>query len=182
MKWEERCKDKKCWNRVNGHGIVGLAKPSKFKALSNYEHLCNTCVDFEICECDCHYPYCYKNPLIDSFKGKIMSISDVEKSKCDGGCDPSYCWNCSSSHSKRLYVSLDVVIHLLHYQQKGEGNNMKEFEEFNKWVKRIQIGCEEMREPPYEGIPTPLPRCNLTDDACRFDVCPKRQKSEEKTK
>ena len=52
---------------------------------------------------------------------------------------------------------------------------MSDFKEFNKWVKRIHTGCSEMREPPYEGIPTPLPKCNLTDDACRFDVCPKRK-------
>jgi len=33
-----------------------------------------------------------------------------------------------------------------------------------------------MSEPPYEGIPTPLPRCNLTDNVCRFDICPKKRR------
>ena len=57
---------------------------------------------------------------------------------------------------------------------------MNEYSEFVKWVALIQEGCKEMREPPYEGIPTPLPRCNLTDDACRFDLCPKRVSSEKR--
>lgn len=58
---------------------------------------------------------------------------------------------------------------------------MNELKTFEDWVKLIQVGCPEIREPPYEGIPAPLPRCNLTDNACRFDICPKRERNKKRS-
>jgi len=51
-----------------------------------------------------------------------------------------------------------------------------QFKEYNRWLNRIANGCEHMREPPYIGIPTPLPLCALTKNACRIDICPKVKK------
>ena len=54
----------------------------------------------------------------------------------------------------------------------------REFTEWEHWTERIANGCKEMRELPYIGIPSLLPRCNLTNDACRFDICPKRKEKQ----
>ena len=47
------------------------------------------------------------------------------------------------------------------------------FDEYNHWLNCIANGCEHMKEPPYIGIPSPLPSCALTKNACRIDTCPK---------
>jgi len=55
---------------------------------------------------------------------------------------------------------------------------IKMFEDFEKWV-RFSAKCEESFQE-LEGIPTPLPSCKLTRNACRYENCPLRKKEEEK--
>ena len=53
-------------------------------------------------------------------------------------------------------------------------SDQKRFEEYNAWVELIARGCKEIEAPPYEGIPSPLPKCKLSGNVCRLDICPKK--------
>jgi hypothetical protein len=55
----------------------------------------------------------------------------------------------------------------------------KNFDEYEKWLKRIGNGCEHMRAPPMIGIPALLPLCDLTKDSCRIEVCPEANEPSE---
>lgn len=53
-----------------------------------------------------------------------------------------------------------------------------EFEKHNLWLK-MASKCEHAWQQ-YHGAPAPLPTCRLTDDACRYETCPKRREGNNK--
>jgi len=49
--------------------------------------------------------------------------------------------------------------------------DIEKFEKFQKWVKYMSK-CKQAWQQ-YIGAPSPLPTCKLTEDACRYENCPK---------
>lgn len=52
---------------------------------------------------------------------------------------------------------------------------LEELKKHDEWMK-MASDCEHAYQQ-YIGIPTPLPTCRLIDDACRFENCPKVDKT-----
>ena len=50
----------------------------------------------------------------------------------------------------------------------------KEFEKRNRWLK-LASTCEHIKEHEFISIPTFLPKCDLTNDACRYEDCPRQK-------
>lgn len=50
----------------------------------------------------------------------------------------------------------------------------REFGENQRWLE-LASKCEHTWQE-YQGIPSPLLTCKLTNDACSFENCPKRKK------
>ena len=48
----------------------------------------------------------------------------------------------------------------------------KQLEKVKAWEK-IADGCEHAKEHDFASIPPFLPKCDLTDEVCRYEFCPK---------
>jgi len=69
----------------------------------------------------------------------------------------------------------------LYIGKKGLGMtsfDIKEFENHNNWLKNIANNCEHIKEPEFISIPTFIPKCTLTNDACTYENCPKIKKKQ----
>ena len=53
----------------------------------------------------------------------------------------------------------------------------KLFDKMERW-QNIANGCEHAREHEIISIPTLLPKCVLTGEACRYEYCPKTKSGE----
>lgn len=50
---------------------------------------------------------------------------------------------------------------------------IKEFKRFRSWTE-MASKCEHAWQQ-YHGIPSLLPTCRLTNDACRYENCPRKE-------
>lgn len=56
---------------------------------------------------------------------------------------------------------------------------IKLFDKMEKFHK-IAEKCPHVKEHKFVSIPTFLPKCELTDDACRYENCPKLSLNKDK--